>query len=124
MDREGIERGELSKHLQAGLDASGQTVDRLAERTKVPRSTIRALLGENISAILPERVYLRGHLAVIAREMKLDPEESLALFDAENPPEENKIEAELEPRFGPGTLALAAGCGAIALVAIVLAFVQ
>ena len=116
--------GTLSHHLNEAFKRSKIDVDTLADRTKVPRSTIRSLLGENVSAVLPERVYLRGQLVTIAREVGLDMNEARALFDKEHPVEQ-VVTGDLEaPRFSAGTTVLAASLGGIALLAIVLAFVS
>ncbi|MEM7678269.1 MAG: helix-turn-helix domain-containing protein, partial [Myxococcota bacterium] len=56
---------ELAKQLRAAIEDSKHTIDQLADRTKVPRTTILALVEEPIAAVLPERVYLRGHLKVL-----------------------------------------------------------
>ncbi len=117
-------QGRLSQRLKEALDRSKVDVDTIAERTKVPRGTIRKLLGENVSAVLPERVYLRGQVGLVAREIGLDPQEARALFDEENPVVRIHTGDLENPRFGPGTTVLAASLGCIALLAIVLAFVN
>ena len=114
----------LCERLKQALERSKVDVDTLAERTKVPRSTIRCLLGENISAVLPERVYLRGQVGLIAREIGLAPGEAIQLFDDENPVAEVTTGDLDEPRFNTSTTVLAASLGCIALLAIVLAFVN
>src|SRR5687767_5504988 len=116
--------GTLSQRLQQALERSKVDVDTLAERTKVPRATIRTLLGENVSAVLPERVYLRGQLVLIAREIGVPIAEARAMFDAENPVVEVQSVDLDAPRISPGTTVLAASLGCIALLAIVLAFVS
>ncbi len=117
--------GTLSQRLKQSLERSKVDVDTLAERTKIPRGTIRSLLGENVSAVLPERVYLRGQVVILARELGIDPEEARQWFDDENPVAHVTTEDLLEaPRFGPGTTIVAASLGCIALLAIVLAFVN
>ena len=117
--------GNLSQRLQEAFQRSKVDVDALAERTKIPRATIRSLLGENVSAVLPERVYLRGQLITIAREVGWDPNEARTLFDQAHPVKKKVITEDLEaPRFNAGTTVLAASLGCIALLAIVLAFVN
>jgi cytoskeletal protein RodZ len=116
--------GTLSQRLKQALERSKLEVDTIAERTKVPRATIRSLLGEKVSAVLPERTYLRGQLALIAREIGLPRDEAVALFDAENPVSEIRSSDLDTPRFSAGTTVLAASLGCIALLAIVLAFVN
>ena len=115
----------LSQRLKEAFSRSKIDVDLLAERTKIPRATIRTLLGENVSAFLPERVYLRGQLMTIAREVGMNLDEARRLFDRENPATEKVTTEDLEsPRFNAGTTVLAASLGCIALLAIVLAFVN
>lgn len=115
-------REALANHLRASLDERHVDVDVLADRTKVPRATIRALLEEPISGIVPERVYLRGHLSVLARELKIDRDETLALFDAAYPEAPTTEDLVNAPRFGTGSVAVAAGLATVALLAVVLAF--
>jgi cytoskeletal protein RodZ len=117
-------QGTLSQRLTQALEQSKLDVDILADRTKIPRATIRSLLGENVSAVLPERVYLRGQLGLIARELGVPQGEARALFDAENPIAEVRSIDLDTPRISPGTTVLAASLGCIALLAIVLAFVS
>jgi cytoskeletal protein RodZ len=113
----------LRQWLAAGLEQSGLDVDTLAERTKVPRSTIRSLLGERVSAILPERVYLRGQAVLIARELGVDADAVRTSFDREHPVEPVHTGDIEEPRLGRGTTVVAASLGCVAILAIVLAFV-
>jgi cytoskeletal protein RodZ len=117
-------QGTLSQRLKQALEQSKLDVDILADRTKVPRATIRSLLGENVSAVLPERVYLRGQLSLIAREIGISAGEARDLFDAENPVAEIRSTDLDTPRISAGTTVLAASLGCIALLAIVLAFVS
>src|SRR5262245_50157530 len=79
--------GTLAQLLSQGLEHKGTTVETVSERTKVPRSTLRVLLGATDPAILPQRVYLRGHVGVVAKDLGIDLVEAYARFDAENPTE-------------------------------------
>lgn len=112
----------LRHRLKEALERSQLDVDVLADRTKVPRGTIRSLMGEEVSAILPERVYLRGQVLLVAKELGLDANDTRDLFDAEHPMEPVRTGDLDHPRFGAGTTVLAASLGGIALLAIVLAF--
>jgi cytoskeletal protein RodZ len=117
--------GTLSQCLKDAQQRSKVDVDTLADRTKIPRATIRSLLGENVSVILPERVYLRGQVLTLARELGLDPNAAREKFDEENPVVQQTVSVDIvEPRFNAGTTVLAASLGCIALLAIVLAFVN
>jgi cytoskeletal protein RodZ len=115
-------RGRLADRLAGGLDRRGMSAEALAERTKVPRSTIDSFLEEPISAVLPERVYLRGQLVVLARELGLDGAELRRLFDEQYPAAPAREASPSTSRFSPASITLVAGMGCIALVAVVLAF--
>jgi hypothetical protein len=115
----------LADYLQSEIEQASLSLDQLSDRTKIPRSTIRALLGDEGSALLPERVYLRGHLNVLLNEMQVaDGELGLRLFDLEydQPIEPETLEAA--PTYGVGTMAVGAGLGCVALLAVIVAFVS
>ncbi len=114
---------ELAEVLAAGMKRASVQVDDLAESTNIPRYTILSLLREPVSAVLPERVYLRGQLLVLARRVGLDEARALALFD-DAYPEPATRDIEVERRFPAGVMALAAGLGCVAILAVVLAFVS
>jgi cytoskeletal protein RodZ len=118
------ERQALGDTLKRAIDARGTTLDAVAKSTKVPRSTLLALMDEPVSAVLPERVYMRGHLCVVARELGLDASEVGGLFDRAYPKQERAGLAPAGPRFSAGSLALMAGLGGVALLAVVLAFAR
>src|SRR5262249_2491675 len=61
--------GTLAQLLSQGLEQQAMTVDAVSERTKVPRATLRVLLGATDPAILPQRIYLRGQVGVLAKEL-------------------------------------------------------
>jgi cytoskeletal protein RodZ len=116
--------GTLAQLLSQGLEQRGMTVETVSDRTKVPRSTLRVLLGATDPAILPQRIYLRGHVGVIAKDLGLDPVDAYARFDRENPTE-SKIEAAVvEPRFSKASMAGVAALGGIGIIAVILAFVH
>ena len=96
----------------------------MAKSTKVPRSTLLALMDEPVSAVLPERVYMRGHLCVVARELGLDTGDIGGLFDRAYPVKEKAGAAPVAPRFSNGSLALMVGLGGVAVLAVVLAFAR
>lgn len=116
--------GQLARRLSAALSARGTTVDAVAERTKVPRSTIHALLGAPDPAILPQRIYMRGHIIIIARELGIPTDEAARLFDAEHPVERTVEEEVRPPGFNRPAVALAAGLCSIAVLAVILAFIS
>jgi cytoskeletal protein RodZ len=117
-----VDRPELGRELRQALDDAGMTVDAVADKTKVPRSTIAALLGEDVAAVLPPRVYLRGHLGLIVREIGLEVEEWLKKFDAAYPVVEEEQLIRDMPRLKTSTIAVAAGIGGVGILAVVLAF--
>lgn len=112
---------DLADRLKDQLQRTGATVEALAERTKIPRPTILSLLEEPVSAVLPERVYLRGQTATLARELGMDVDEVLRAFDARYP-EEHGTEPESTSGLGRRATIVGAGLGCFALVAVVLAF--
>lgn len=115
----------LARHLTNALSASGLSVEQLAERTKVPRTTILHLMAEPVSAILPERVYLRGHMRVLARELSADVSELEALFDDAYPAAVAFAAPTPEKaRFRAQSMALSAALGGVAIASVVAAFVS
>ena len=115
--------GTWTEKMQAALRTSAFDVAALADRTKIPRATVRFLLGEDVSVILPERVYLRGQVAAISRELGLDPAEAKATFDREHPEVARPEHLSGGRALSHRSLAVAATFGCIAIVAVVLAFV-
>lgn len=118
------ERQALADKLRGAMSERGVSVDGVAESTKIPRSTLQALLDEPVSAVLPERVYLRGHLGVVANELGLDRTEMNDLFDRAYPPNQSVSLGPAGPRFSTGSMALVATLGGMALLAVVLAFAR
>ncbi|HJL42228.1 MAG TPA: helix-turn-helix domain-containing protein [Myxococcales bacterium LLY-WYZ-16_1] len=113
----------LEESLKEQLQRTGLTVDALADRTKIPRATIQSLLGEEVSAILPERVYLRGQTATLAKELGMNVDSVLAAFDARYPKAREELDEPSTPAGrGRGTAFLGAGLGCIAILAVVAAF--
>jgi cytoskeletal protein RodZ len=114
----------LAKRLAEAIAEKHLTVEQLADRTKVHRSTLLALLEEPINAVIPPRIYLRGHTLVVARELGIPVDEAASLFD-ESYPEGGDDSIDLTgPRFPRAHVALAAGLGSIAILALVLAIVR
>jgi cytoskeletal protein RodZ len=115
---------ELARHLKAALDEAGASVDDIAERTKVPRTTILHLMAQPVSAILPERVYLRGHLRVIAREVGADVGRCETLFDEAFPEDDPEGDTPSQSRFRSQSVAVSATLGGVAVLSVVAAFVS
>lgn len=112
----------LAKDLSRALKVKRLSADALAERTKVPRGCIGAFLAESEAVALPELVYLKGHLKLVCRELGLDAEAYLSELDAQyGVPEPEQVRPP--PRWWTSsfTRTTAAGVGAIALLAIVMA---
>ncbi|MEL6186958.1 MAG: hypothetical protein AAFU79_20220 [Myxococcota bacterium] len=115
----------LARELHSALSGSDVTVDVLAERTKVPRMTILHFLDEPVSAVLPERVYLRGHLGVLAEELGADRGRLEAAFDAAHPADvSEKTPVPQRARFRAQSFAVTATLGGVALLSVVAAFVS
>lgn len=114
----------LARNLKTALAQANVTVDALADRTKVPRTTILHLMNEPVEAILPERVYLRGHLGVLVREVGADVAHFEALFDEAFPLAQDEDEAPEQRRFRSQSMAVSATLGGVALLSVIAAFVS
>lgn len=114
----------FASRLAEVIDQKGLTVEQLAERTKVHRSTLLALLDRPINAVIPPRVYLRGHAMVVARELGIPVAEAGQLFDDSFPESGDESIDLTGPAFARAHMALAAGLGSIAILALVLAIVR
>lgn len=112
----------LARHLESGLVRKRLTVEELSARTKVPAFSIQTFLGAPVADVLPERVYLRGHLGLLVRELELDHTAVMDAFDAAFPRDPDpEDDSAPPPSFGRREFALAAGLGGVALLAVVLA---
>ena len=58
----------------------GLSLQEVASRTRIPRSTLEAIEGERWGD-LPGKAYVRGFIRLYAREVGLDPRVALALVD-------------------------------------------
>jgi cytoskeletal protein RodZ len=113
----------LAALIKPQLNRRGLTVSALADRTKVPASTIRWLLGEDIFAVLPGRVYLRGQTRAIAKELGLSEGDVLSAFDAAFPKPDEVDPDPTEPLRRRAAL-IGASLGCAAIVMVVIAFVS
>jgi len=118
------ERQALADKLKQAIAAKGITVEVVADTTKIPRSTLQALMDEPVSGVLPERVYMRGHLGVVAGELGLDRAEMNSLFDSAYPCPDRAASGPAVPRLSTTSMAFMAGLGGMALLAVVLAFTR
>ena len=116
------EYSELAQALRVAIEASALSIDDIAERTKVPRTTIQALIEEPITAVSPGRVYMRGHLKVIARALKLDVDALVESFDRVYPLAVAANDTHEDPTHPLRRVAVSAGLYGIAVVAVVVAF--
>ncbi len=67
--------------LRAAREATGRSVVELARITRIPVGSLVALEENNFEA-LPASVFVRGFVRSYAREVRLDPPDVLALYDA------------------------------------------
>lgn len=70
--------------LRLAREAKGLSIRQVAETTKLSTRVIEALEGGRISS-LPEGIYRRGIVRSVAREVGLDPEQTLREFSGANP---------------------------------------
>ncbi|MBX2811126.1 MAG: helix-turn-helix domain-containing protein [Myxococcales bacterium] len=119
------ESSPVANELKAAISMADISLDELSETTKVPRTTIRYLLGERVSAILPERVYLRGHLGVLAISLGADRTALESAFDATFPlVQEQQAMPVAQTRFRSQSMAVGAALGGVALLSVVAALVS
>ena len=74
---------------QARLD-QGLEIDHLARKTCIPVLNLRALEDDRYHD-LPARVYVRGYLKALARELEQDPELWMAAYDDISEPDKLKV---------------------------------
>jgi cytoskeleton protein RodZ len=67
--------------------AAGVELSHLAQRTRIPLSSIKALEADRVDT-LPGRAYARGFYMTVARQLREDPGPWLAAFDREHPEDE------------------------------------
>jgi cytoskeleton protein RodZ len=60
--------------LRRAREAAGLTLKDISERTKISALILGALEAENFSAMPGARVYVRGFVRCLARELDLDPD--------------------------------------------------
>jgi cytoskeletal protein RodZ len=112
----------LAELLARAIESRGLTIEAIADRTKVTKSTLAAFLGGTDPALLPSRVYLRGHLLLVVKMLELDPARALVLFDQAFPIAADSAPSEL-PRMSRASVAFAAGLAGLGVLAIVLSVV-
>jgi hypothetical protein len=110
----------LARRFTEAIGAKGTTADRLSDETKVPRTTIRALLNDNGNYVLPPRVYLRAHAITVGLALGISAQETGQLFDQGCPVEEVPKLMSSGPRVPAVAVAVAAGLGGIGILAILL----
>jgi len=68
------------EQMRAVREGWGMTVDALARRTRIRPQYIAAIEGEDFAA-LPQRVFARGFVMTLARELGLDPDHAWSCFE-------------------------------------------
>ena len=92
---------EPATRLRQAREAKGLSCRQLAEITKLSVRTIESLEGDCVSA-LPEGIYRRAIVKVVAREVGLNPDQLLSEFSAAHPddlpaPESAAVASSHEP---------------------------
>jgi transcriptional regulator with XRE-family HTH domain len=88
----------IGDQLRNARRAKGVTIEHIASVTKISPNILRALETDDL-AKLPGWVFTRGFLKSYAREVDLDPDETVATFLAQiAPPEEPSAEESRETR--------------------------
>ena len=113
----------LATLLSRAIEARNVSLDTLVERTKVTKPTLRAFLGATDPAVLPSRVYLRGHLRIVANYLAVDEAQALASFDRAFPVESDSASSATGPRMSRASVAFVAGLAGLGVLAIVLSIV-
>ncbi len=114
----------LADLLAQKIATRGLSIETIAERTKVTKSTLQAFLGSvPHPSMLPSRVYLRGHLLLVVKLLELDQEQALALFERAFPAQPDLLPSSDLPRMSRASMAFAAGVAGLGVLAIVLSIV-
>ena len=111
----------LAAYLSDAIARAGLDEDRLVERTKIPEGTFSVLLGRPDDSVILPRVYVRAHLKVLAKEVDIDTDETMSLFDAAYPFPEDEAPVATERPVTTANLAVAAGLGGAGILAVILA---
>lgn len=69
----------LGEYLREARERAGLSLEQLADRTRVRLENLVALERENLDS-LPADTYVRGFVKIVCRELRLPPEEGLALY--------------------------------------------
>ena len=67
------------EHLRRVRESRGLTLETLSHRTRIRRALLESLETESFAA-LPERVFVRGFVFAVARELGLEPERVWASY--------------------------------------------
>ena len=82
---------DMGETLRLAREKRGLSLDGLAQRTKIPESSLRAIEANDIDR-LPAGIFLRGFLKAYAREVGLDADDAVAHYIAQFKPPEDKVE--------------------------------
>lgn len=119
-----IKQSTLATRLREALERKAMTSLSISEQTRIPQTTVQALIGEDVNAVLPPRVYLRGHAGLLADELGIDRTELLDLFDQKYPEMIEADEVVHAPRIPVRMVAVAAAMSGVGILAIILAFAR
>ncbi len=96
----------LGEYLRGAREKAGLSLEQLAERTRVRLENLAALEREELEA-LPADTYVRGFVKIVCRELRLPPEEGLALYSnlrSNSGLPEEIVWAEVDTNTEPGAL--------------------
>lgn len=79
--------------LRHAREQRGLSLDELSHRTKITVKILDSLETNRLDK-LPEPIFVRGFLRAYAREVGLDPEETVQRYLAQFPPVEDPVESE------------------------------
>lgn len=82
--------------LREARERHGVSLDRLAQITRIRASLLRAIESNDIDHI-PQAIFLRGYLRAYAREIGLDPEETVRCYLDQFAPAEATVENQTPP---------------------------
>ncbi len=71
--------------LRAAREQRGLTIEQIAHATKISAGHLRSIEDQNLDR-LPQRVFLRGFVSAYAREVGLDPDETVREYFAQFQP--------------------------------------
>jgi len=70
----------VGQYLKAERERQQRSLQELADITRISKTTLQALEDER-SALLPHSSYVRGFLRIYAKELRLDPEKMIEMYE-------------------------------------------